>query len=151
LTVEAPINKTCSLNLLLVEDDEVDRKAVRRAFNGLEIPVNIVEASDGRQALDILRGESAVAPPPQPFLVLLDINLPQMDGIEVLQQLRSEAMSPKIRNSIVFVLTTSEAQKDRERAYAHNVAGYLVKSGARGGLTGIAEMLRAYRQVVTFP
>ncbi len=151
MTVDAPINNTCSLNLLLVEDDEVDRKAVRRAFNGLEVPVNIVEASDGQQALDILRGESAIAPPPQPFVVLLDINLPQMDGIEVLQQLRSEAMSPKIRNSIVFVLTTSEAQKDRERAYAHNVAGYLVKSGARGGLSGIVEMLRAYRQVVTFP
>ncbi len=149
--MDTPIGNISSLNMLLVEDDEVDRKAVKRAFDGLEIPVNIVEASDGRQALDILRGESEVLPPPQPFFVLLDINLPQLDGIEVLQELRSEATNPRIRNSIVFVLTTSEAQKDRERAYAHNVAGYLVKSGARGGLTGIAEMLQAYREVVTFP
>jgi CheY-like chemotaxis protein len=139
------------LNILLVEDDEVDRKAVKRAFGKLDIPVYIVEANDGQQALDILRGKSDIAPPPQPFLILLDINLPQMDGIEVLQTLRQDASDARLRNAIVFVLTTSEAEHDRERAYAQNIAGYLVKSADRGGLGGIAEMLRAYREVVIFP
>ena len=139
------------LNILLIEDDEVDRKAVRRAFKRLKIDATIVEASDGKQALEILRGRSDVAPPPDPFVILLDINMPQMDGIEVLQQLRAETADPRLRNAIVFVLTTSEAERDRERAYAHNIAGYLVKSEQRGGLTGIAEMLRAYREVVVFP
>jgi CheY-like chemotaxis protein len=74
-----------------------------------------------------------------------------MDGIEVLQALRQDTSDAHLRNAIVFVLTTSEAEKDRERAYAHNVAGYLVKSADRGGLTGIAEMLRAFREVVVFP
>lgn len=139
------------LNVLLVEDDEIDRKAVKRAFSQLQMPVHIVEAIDGRQALDILNGESDIAPPPDPFVILLDINLPQLDGIEVLRQLRSEVTDLKLRNAIVFVLTTSEAERDRERAYAQNIAGYLVKSSERGGLKGIAEMLRAYREVVLFP
>jgi len=151
MTAQLQLKSIDRLNLLLVEDDEVDRKAVKRAFSHLKIPVNIVEAGDGRQALAILEGRSAIAPPPQPYVILLDINLPQMDGIEMLAQLRSENTSAELRNSIVFVLTTSEADNDRERAYAHNVAGYLVKSSARGGLSAIAEMLPAYRHVVLFP
>lgn len=139
------------LNLLLVEDDEIDRKAVKRAFDKLQVPVHIVEATDGRQALDILSGKSDIAPPPHPYVILLDINLPQMDGIELLQRLRTEIQDQKVRNAIVFVLTTSEAERDLERAYDYNVAGYLVKSEARGGLRAIAEMLRAYREVVVFP
>ena len=139
------------LNVFLVEDDEVDREAVKRAFNKLMIPINIAEASDGQEALEILRGESDASPPPQPFVILLDINMPQMDGIEFLRRLRTEMPDPKYSNAIVFMLTTSDAEKDRERAYAHHVAGYLVKSNARGGLSGIAEMLHSYRQVVAFP
>ncbi len=139
------------LNILLVEDDEVDRKAVRRTFSRLGIDARIVEASDGEQALDILRGQSDIAPPQPPFIVLLDINMPRMDGIEVLQQLRSAESPPELRNTIVFMLTTSEAERDLERAYAHNIAGYLVKSDDRGGLKRVAEMLRAYREVVLFP
>jgi len=77
--------------------------------------------------------------------------MPRMGGLELLRHLRTEIVDPTLRNAIIFMLTTSDADKDRERAYAHNVAGYLIKSGARGGLKGIAEMLCAYRQVVLFP
>ncbi len=139
------------VNILLVEDDEVDRKAVKRAFGRLDVPVNIVEAADGCHALAILRGEGGVTPPPRPYVILLDINLPKMDGIEMLAELRSERYSTAVRNSIVFMLTTSEANQDRDRAYAHHVAGYLVKSELRGGLAAIAEMIKAYRQVVLLP
>lgn len=139
------------LNLLLVDDDEIDRKAIRRAFSKLDIPINIVEASDGVEALAILQGAGDKDAPPPPFLILLDINMPQMDGIEFLQHLRSKVSDPKIRDAIVFILTTSEAEKDRERAYAQNIAGYLVKSGARGGLKGVADLLRTYRRVVALP
>jgi CheY-like chemotaxis protein len=142
---------TGELNLLLVEDDEVDRRAVKRAFDNLSIPVNIVEACDGLQALAILEGKSDTALPPRPFVILLDINLPQMDGIELLERLRSEDTNPALRNSIVFVMTTSDALQDRERAYAQHIAGYLMKSNERGGLQAIVELLKAYRHVVVFP
>jgi len=139
------------LNIMLVEDDEVDRMAIKRAFKRQDIPVQFVEAHNGREALDILYGKSEVAPPPDPFLVLLDINMPQMDGIEMLRHLRSQSTEPRLRDAIVFILTTSEAENDRERAYSHNVAGYLVKSAEHGGLLGIAKMLKAYRELVVFP
>ncbi len=144
-------NDSAALNLLLVEDDAVDRKAVKRALGRLEIPVNIIEAVDGQQALAILNGQDDVPPPPRPYIILLDINMPKMDGIEMLAELRSERTAPSARNSIVFILTTSEAEQDRERAYAHNIAGYLVKSNARGGLPAIAELIDVYRHVVVFP
>lgn len=144
-------SETQPVNILLVEDDEVDRRAVHRAFKKLGVPVRIVEATDGQMALDILQGKCDVSPPPSPFLILLDINLPRMDGIEVLHKLRNELSDTHLKNAIVFILTTSEAEKDRERAYAHNIAGYLVKSAEKGGLSGIAEMLNAYHEVVVYP
>ena len=140
-----------SLNLMLVEDDEIDRMAVRRAFKRKALPVNIVEANNGQQALDILLGESDLTAPPEPFIILLDINMPKMDGIELLQRLRSETTEPRLRNAIVFVLTTSDADRDLDRAYALNVAGYLLKTADKGGLDAIAEMLWAYRRLVVFP
>ncbi len=139
------------LNLLLVEDDEIDRKAVRRAFHRKKLPVHIVEAMDGQEALDILNGRSDHKLPPEPFIILLDVNMPKMGGLELLQQLRAETADPKIRNSIVFVLSTSEAARDLDRAYALNIAGYLLKSAEKGGLDAIAEMLWSYRQLVIFP
>lgn len=139
------------LNLLLVEDDEVDRMAVRRAFSRKKLPVHIVEAMDGEEALDILHGRSVLKLPPEPFIILLDVNMPKMDGLELLRVLRSETADPKIRNAIVFVLSTSEAERDLDRAYALNVAGYLLKSAEKGGLDAIADMLWSYRQVVIFP
>lgn len=142
---------SAGLNLLLVEDDEIDRMAVRRAFRRKHLPVNIVEATDGQQALDILNGRGDRPLPPEPYIILLDINMPRMDGIELLQKLRGANDNPRLRSSIVFMLTTSEAEKDLERAYAHNIAGYLVKSAEKGGLDAIADMLWSYRQVVAFP
>ncbi|MEQ8356464.1 MAG: response regulator [Kiloniellaceae bacterium] len=139
------------LNLLLVEDDEIDRMALKRAFKRKALPVNIVEATDGQEALNILHGQSNHAAPPKPFIILLDINMPQMNGIEMLRRLRSETNDPKLRNTIVFMLTTSQAEKDLENAYAHNVAGYLVKSADKGGLDAIVELLWDYGQVVEFP
>ena len=99
----------------------------------------------------MLNGRSDHKLPPEPFIILLDINMPKMDGLELLQQLRSESADPKIRNAIVFVLSTSEAERDLDRAYALNVAGYLLKSAEKGGFDAIAAMLWSYRQVVIFP
>lgn len=143
--------KMPNISVLMVEDDEIDRMAVKRAFRDLNVTADIVEAQDGREALNILKGEDGYAQPNKPFLILLDLNMPQVSGIEFLKELRSPDMDPVHRNAIVFVLTTSMADRDIEQAYAYNIAGYLVKSDYDGGLASIVKMLTAFSQVVEFP
>jgi CheY-like chemotaxis protein len=112
-------NKT--LNILLVEDDEVDVMNVQRAFkkNNIINPLRVAE--NGLQALNVLRSDDF---PREHRLVLLDLNMPKMNGIEFLKELRAD---PKLRATPVVVLTTSRHEKDRVEAYDLNVAGYLVK------------------------
>ena len=130
------------LKLLLVEDD---LDLAHTLIQYLELEGMLCDhASNGVAGLNLSRNHHY-------DVLLLDINLPRMDGIEVLHKLRNELSDTHLKNAIVFILTTSEAEKDRERAYAHNIAGYLVKSAEKGGLSGIAEMLNAYHEVVVYP
>ena len=110
------------INILLVEDDEVDVMTVRRAFEKARTPVAITEAQDGREALTLLQNETL----PEPRIILLDLNMPRMNGIEFLQQLRSK---PELESETVFILTTSKADEDRLAAYSFNVTGYIIKAG----------------------
>jgi len=114
------------LNILLVEDDEVDILNVKRAFRKNQIHHSLYVASNGIEALDLLRQKSAKTPiiPATRRLVLLDINMPKMNGIEFLQVLRADE---QLRVIPVVVLTTSDQEQDRLQAYQYNVAGYLVK------------------------
>lgn len=137
-----------TVQVLLVEDNVVDREGVRRAFERLRIANPIHVAIDGQEALDMLRGENGHAPIPRPYLILLDLNLPRMGGIEVLQALR---VDPALRDSIVFVLTTSKSDEDKTAAYASNVAGYIVKSDVGGGFVRLVELLDHYWRIVEFP
>lgn len=111
--------------ILLVEDDEVDIMNVKRAFrkNGMSNPLLI--ARNGLEALEILQGseeQEAASPPPR--IILLDINMPKMNGIEFLQEVRKD---PNIRSVSVFVMTTSNEDSDKVEAYRLNVAGYILK------------------------
>lgn len=110
-----------ALNILLVEDDELDVENVRRAFKRANITSPLWVASDGEEALRLLRGSEF---PRKRRLVLLDLNLPKMSGIELLRELRSD---PALRPQSVVVLTTSNEDRDRTEAYGFNVAGYLLK------------------------
>jgi CheY-like chemotaxis protein len=114
------------LNILLVEDDEVDVMTVQRAFKKGNITNPLYIAGNGLEALAMLRGE-----PGQPSLIpcdrrliLLDLNMPKMNGLEFLQELRAD---PTIRQIPVVVLTTSNEEQDRIHAYNLNVAGYILK------------------------
>jgi CheY-like chemotaxis protein len=114
------------LNILLVEDDEVDVMTVQRAFKKGNITNPLYIAGNGLEALTMLRGE-----PGQPSLIpsdrriiLLDLNMPKMNGLEFLQELRAD---PTIRQIPVVVLTTSNEEQDRIQAYNLNVAGYILK------------------------
>ncbi len=109
------------INILLVEDDEVDVMTVRRAFTRANITNPLKVASNGIEALEILRKEEL---PPTRRLILLDVNMPKMNGIEFLRELRAD---PTLQTASVVVLTTSNEERDRIEAYKLNVAGYLLK------------------------
>ena len=114
------------LNILLVEDDAVDIMNVRRAFKKGGINNPLFFAGNGLEALEMLKGPRGKASimPLERRLILLDLNMPKMSGIEFLQVLRAD---PDLKAIPVVVLTTSGADRDRVQAYNLNVAGYLLK------------------------
>jgi len=115
-----------TMNVLLVEDDEVDIMNVRRAFKKGNVGNPIYVANNGIEALELLRSNNMHngSAPAQRRLILLDLNMPKMNGIEFLQILRAD---PDLKKIPVVILTTSNADRDRIAAYELNVAGYLVK------------------------
>jgi CheY-like chemotaxis protein len=133
--------------ILLVDDDEVDTRAVTRAFRKSAVVNTIVTARDGLEALDVLRGVDREKLP-QPYLILLDLNMPRMNGIKLLESIRADA---ELQPSIAFVLTTSDRDEDKQAAYKHNVAGYFLKSAAGEGYIKIVELLERYVTCVQFP
>lgn len=112
------------INLLLVDDDEVDVMNVQRAFKKNNIANPLYVASNGLEALEILRGQGEQQLPPQRRLILLDLNMPKMGGIEFLRELRAD---PELKVIPVIVLTTSNEDSDKVEAYNFNVAGYILK------------------------
>jgi CheY-like chemotaxis protein len=109
------------LTILLVDDDEVDVINVQRAFRRNNIINPFYVAHNGLEALDLLRGEEV---PRDRRLVLLDLNMPKMSGLEFLREVRAD---PELRLLTVIVLTTSDDERDKVEAYNLNVAGYIVK------------------------
>lgn len=112
-------------SFLLVDDDEVDVMTVKRAFKKNNITSPLYVATNGIEALALLRGnEMPKLLPGQRRLILLDLNMPKMGGIEFLRELRAD---PNLRPLPVIVLTTSNEDKDKVEAYKFNVAGYILK------------------------
>ena len=140
------MTKLAAFSLLLVDDDDVAAEAVVRGLRKHSMECSIVIAEDGKTALQILRGthERKVT---QPLLVLLDLNMPRMNGIEFLKELRADSA---LKSTVVFVLTTSGADADRARAYEQCIAGYMVKSGVGPQFKGLARFLTEYRSAVLF-
>ena len=136
------------VNILLVEDDEVDVMAVKRALKELKIANPVFRVADGIAALEILRGENGKGPLPLPFIILLDLNMPRMGGLEFLDELRGD---PILQRSIVFVMTTSTAEDDRFRAYDRHIAGYVLKSSCARTFLEAVTMLEHYWRVIEFP
>ena len=118
-----------NLEILLVEDDDVDAEAVRRGFVKANISGNIRRVCNGVQALEFL--ESPNGPPRHgSYIILLDLKMPRMNGIEFLRSLRR---NERLKKSVVFVLTTSNDERDRGEAYSEGIAGYVhqIQSGHR--------------------
>jgi CheY-like chemotaxis protein len=136
------------LSLLVVDDDDVAAEAVVRGLRKHGLDWDIVIAQDGRDALQVMRGELPDRRISKPYLVIVDLNMPRMNGIEFLRELRAD---PALRGTVVFVLTTSPSESDRKLAYQESIAGYLVKSNLGPQLSGLAKFLAEYRNTVMLP
>jgi CheY-like chemotaxis protein len=106
--------------ILLAEDDDVDAMTVKRAFRDLHVTNELVRVGNGEEALEYLRDEDSA----QPCVILLDLNMPKMNGIEFLRVAKGDPVLKKIP---VVVLTTSKEDSDRIESFKLNVAGYIVK------------------------
>jgi CheY-like chemotaxis protein len=135
------------LSLLLVEDDDVAAEAVTRGLRKHASDCPVVPAEDGVAALQILRGTHGARWIAKPYLVLLDLNMPRMNGFEFLRELRADK---ELSGTVVFVLTTSGAEPDRARAFREHIAGYMVKSAVGPQCSGLARFLTEYRAAVQF-
>jgi CheY-like chemotaxis protein len=133
-----------TLHILLVEDDEVDVMNVRRAFkNNICNPLFV--AGNGLEGLELLRNGEI---PGQRRLILLDLNMPRMNGIEFLRELRAD---PELRAIPVVVLTTSDDERDRVEAYHLNVAGYILKPVTLVNFVEAMATLNKYWTLVEMP
>ena len=137
------------LNVLLVEDDELDVMNVQRAFKRNNISNPLFVAGNGVEALAMLRGEGGHQPiPPHRRIILLDLNMPRMGGIEFLRELRAD---PNLAPTTVIVLTTSDEDRDKVEAYKLNVAGYILKPVTLQAFVEIMATLNKYWTVSELP
>jgi len=137
-----------TVHILLVEDDLIDEKAFLRAINKLRISNPVTVARDGLEAWDILKGANGKRPLPRPNLLVLDINMPRMNGLELLEKIRDDA---DLHDSIVFMLTTSNDDEDKIEAFQLNVAGYMLKSDVGNSFIKAVELMDNYWRLVEFP
>lgn len=139
-----------AINILLVEDDDVDVMNVQRAFKRSNITNPLYIAGNGLEALDMLQGVAGQPPevPEHRRLILLDLNMPKMGGIEFLKELRS---IPALRPTPVIVLTTSNQDQDRVEAYNLNVAGYILKPVTFGNFAEVMAALNKYWTLCEMP
>jgi CheY-like chemotaxis protein len=112
------------VDVLLVEDDEGDVLMTREAFEHYKIHNTLHVVTDGEQALQFVRQQGDFADAPRPGLIMLDLNLPRRDGLEVLAELKND---PELRVIPVVILTTSQAEEDIVRSYSLHANAYVTK------------------------
>lgn len=145
------------LSILLVDDDDLEVKATRRAFAKAQVDAPLFVARDGLEALALLRDQ--YAPPstpsprrqkdqPPPSLVLLDLNMPRMNGIAFLSALRKD---PQLHSLPVVVMTTSSEEQGRKEAYRLGVAGYIIKPIEFPTFVDICKVVHAYWSFCCLP
>ena len=130
--------------ILLVEDDPAHAEIVRRNLRDFRVANRIVHVEDGQAALDYLFHQGAYAgaqPSPRPNLILLDLRLPKVDGLEVLRRIKTD---DDLKRIPTVVLTTSDAESDMVNAYTHGAGSYLVKPVNFDKFAGLMEAFGFY-------
>jgi CheY-like chemotaxis protein len=148
MNASLPADRHHNLSIFLVEDDDGDAKAVQRAFQKAKIANPIVRTVDGIEALEFLRGTNGRAKPAPPHILLVDLNMPRMNGIQLVEALREDET---LHHSIVFMLTTSKREEDKLAAYDLNVAGYIVKATAGEDFLNLIKLMDCYWRIVELP
>jgi CheY-like chemotaxis protein len=132
------------VTLLIVDDDDIDAIALERALRKLRLLNTVLRARDGREALELLRTGAV----PAPYIILLDLNMPRMNGLEFLQTLRTD---PLLTHAVVFVLTTSKSDEDLVAAYRNHVAGYVFKQHMDRDFLEVIGFIEHYWRLVELP
>ena len=136
------------IRILLVEDDDGDAKAVVRTFEKARIANPIVRALDGIEAMAILKGTDKRPRLEPPYLLLVDLNMPRMDGIQLVTAIRQD---PELHDAIIFMLTTSNRAEDKQAAYSLNVTGYILKEKAGEDFLKLFSLVDSYWRIVEMP
>lgn len=129
------------LHFLLVEDDTDHAYLVRRSMKSARLTNSLTHVGDGLEAIRYLEGEGEYRDRIRPDLILLDLNLPKVDGHEVLAHVKN---SKDLKTIPVVVLTTSDAETDRAKAYEHHANSYIVKPLDGDGFRVVIEHLNLY-------
>lgn len=132
--------------ILIVDDDPVYRRLVKKLVETSVRHSQVLDAAGGDQAFEMLK-EADIPHKGLPVVVLLDVFMPIMSGFDFLDRLR---MDPELRNSVVFMVSTSGAEEDIKSAYDRQVAGYFKKSGGLSGVRAQVDFLDEYLQTVSF-
>ncbi len=140
--------KEKATTFLIVEDSELDAEKIVRSMRRLSMTNKTLRVRNGEEALDVLRGTNGRTRLVAPYIILLDINMPKMNGLEFLQVLRSD---DDIAHSPVFMLTTSDSQRDIDAAYRFNVCGYIVKPVKTEQMVAALDTLNLYWNVTELP
>lgn len=134
-------------SLLVVDDNDIDRQCLERALSKNPNLGPVTTAENGRDALDYLLNEQKCNGLTT-CIVLLDLNMPRLDGFEFLAELQKQKLR---KHTVVFVLTTSEDDSDVIHSYEHFVAGYLVKSRTGKNFEAVVDFLEHYLRVNSLP
>jgi len=129
--------------ILLVEDDVIDAMTVRRAFKELNLKNPLTHVTNGEEALDYLQKAQ-----PLPCVILLDLNMPRMNGVEFIRAAKAD---PALKSIPIIVLTTSRDHSDMTDSYSLSVAGYIVKPVDYSGFVEVVRTLGLYWTINEFP
>jgi CheY-like chemotaxis protein len=134
-----------SVPIFILEDNEIDREIALRTFKKADIQNPVYFATDGIEALSMLKASDADAKQiQQPCLIITDLNLPRMDGISFIEELQNDKV---LKQNITFILSTSERPSDIERGFRLNISGYFLKDD----ISQIAQFLKTYLGLCKFP
>lgn len=139
-----PKHRYKEVSLLIVDDDDIDAISLERALRKLRLLNTLFRARDGREALELLRSGQV----PAPYIILLDLNMPRMNGLEFLEALRTD---PLLTHAVVFVLTTSKSDEDLVAAYRKHVAGYVFKQHMDRDFMEVMGLIEHYWRIVELP
>ncbi|MFN8488017.1 MAG: response regulator [Caldilineaceae bacterium] len=134
------------IRILLVEDDEVEVEHIVRSFRQRHFTSQVICVNEANEALKLLRGQEGHSPLPRPYVILLDLHLPGISGLEFLQSLRQDA---QLKASTVFLLTASASEQEVRKAYGLGVAGFILKDKAGEYYQHLIQMLECYLMLVS--